>query len=193
VSASTRRERHKQAASQLLVRHGPSHARQRPFAYYFAQREAVETLIYSSKSRASGDTADLIERYATVPGIHVLQNDDFARYAIKMATGSGKTKVMALTIAWQYFNAVAEGRDDTRVPSCCWRPTSSSSSACAPTSLVGASSRTDPVIPPELRIFWDLDCYMRGETEHSSSEGALYVTNIQQLYDVLRLTPTSPR
>ena len=33
----------------------------------------------------------------------------FARYCIKMATGSGKTKVMALAIAWQYFNAVAEG------------------------------------------------------------------------------------
>ena len=32
--------------------------------------------------------------------------------AIKMATGSGKTKVMALTVAWQYFNAVAGGRDD---------------------------------------------------------------------------------
>ena len=47
-----------------------------------------------------------------MPGIHVLQYDDFARYAIKMATGSGKTKVMALAIAWQYFNAVAEGRDD---------------------------------------------------------------------------------
>ncbi len=29
-----------------------------------------------------------------------------------MATGSGKTKVMALAIAWQYFNAVAEARDD---------------------------------------------------------------------------------
>jgi type III restriction enzyme len=29
-----------------------------------------------------------------------------------MATGSGKTKVMALAIAWQYFNATAEGRDD---------------------------------------------------------------------------------
>jgi hypothetical protein len=29
-----------------------------------------------------------------------------------MATGSGKTKVMSLGIAWQFFNAVAEARDD---------------------------------------------------------------------------------
>jgi hypothetical protein len=29
-----------------------------------------------------------------------------------MATGSGKTKVMALAIAWQYFNAAVEGREE---------------------------------------------------------------------------------
>ena len=34
--------------------------------------------------------------------------DDFARYCIKMATGSGKTKVMALAVAWQFFNAMRE-------------------------------------------------------------------------------------
>src|SRR2546423_11734019 len=28
------------------------------------------------------------------------------------ATGSGKTKVMSLAVAWQYFNAVVEGRSD---------------------------------------------------------------------------------
>ena len=27
----------------------------------------------------------------------------------------------------------------------------------------GRIFRSDPVIPPELRIFWDLDCYMRGD------------------------------
>ncbi len=32
----------------------------------------------------------------------------FARYCIKMATGSGKTKVMALAVAWQFFNASRE-------------------------------------------------------------------------------------
>ena len=44
--------------------------------------------------------------------LRLLQYDDFARYAVKMATGSGKTKVMSLVIAWQFFNAVAEARDD---------------------------------------------------------------------------------
>jgi len=29
-----------------------------------------------------------------------------------MATGSGKTKVISLAVAWHFFNAVAEARDD---------------------------------------------------------------------------------
>jgi len=53
----------------------------------------------------------------------------------------------------------------------------------------GRIFHADPVIPPELRIFWDLDCYMRGDGERSSSEGAVYLTNIQQLYE--RPTPES--
>src|SRR5437879_9104342 len=99
-----------------------------------------------------------------------------------MATGSGKTKVIALAVAWQYFNAVAEGRGDF----------ARTFLVIAPNVIVferlrtdfggGRIFRADPVIPPELRIFWDFDCYLRGEGERASSEGALYLTNIQQLY-----------
>ena len=43
---------------------------------------------------------------------------------------------------------------------------------------------TDPVVPPELEIFWrDFQCYMRGEGERASSLGALYLTNVQQFYE----------
>lgn len=85
-----------------------------PFRYYAAQREAIETLIWLYEVAQVRRHRDLLERFATAIGLHVLRYDDFARYAIKMATGSGKTKVMALAIAWQYFNAVAEGRNDLR-------------------------------------------------------------------------------
>jgi hypothetical protein len=48
----------------------------------------------------------------------------------------------------------------------------------------GRIFRADPVIPPELEIFWrDFQCYMRGESEGASSLGALYLTNIQQFYE----------
>jgi len=33
----------------------------------------------------------------------------------------------------------------------------------------GRVFRTDPIIPPELRIFWEMDFYMRGDPERASS------------------------
>ena len=187
--AEWRKEKYKgatrdhQDAFQLLVRHGSSAARRSNFQYYYAQREAMETLVWLYEVEGIRRHRDLIERFAKVPGIHVLQYDDFARYAIKMATGSGKTKVMALAVAWQYFNAVAEGRDDY----------AKTFLIVAPNVIVferlrsdfggGRVFRTDPIIPPELRIFWEMDFYMRGDPERASSQGALYLTNIQQFYE----------
>jgi type III restriction enzyme len=111
----------------------------------------------------------------------LLQYDLFARYCIKMATGSGKTKVMALAFAWQYFNAVAEGRDEF----------ARTALLIAPNIIVferlrsdfggGRIFKTDPIIPPELRIYWDVEFYMRGDPERASSQGALYLTNVDQL------------
>jgi type III restriction enzyme len=155
----------------------------RSFQYYYAQREALETLVWLYEVEQIRRHRDLVERFAKVPGIHVLQYDDLARYAIKMATGSGKTKVMALTVAWQYLNAVAEGRDDY----------AKTFLVVAPNVIVferlrsdfggGRIFKIDPIIPPELRIFWEVDFYMRGDPERVSSQGALYLTNIQQFYE----------
>lgn len=153
------------------------------FAYYPAQRDAIETLVYLFEVERIRSHRDLVERYATVPGIHVLQYDDFARYAIKMATGSGKTKVISLAVAWQYFNAVAEGLDDYARSFLLLAPNVIVFDRLRADFAGGHIFHSDPVIPPELRIFWDLDCYMRGDAERSSSEGALYLTNIQQLYE----------
>ena len=156
------------------------------FEYHRSQREAIETLIYLYEVAGVRRQKDLIEKYAgSNQDLRLLQYDDFARYCIKMATGSGKTKVMALAVAWQYFNAVAEARDDF----------SRTFLLLAPNVIVferlrldfagGRIFRTDPILPPELRIYWDLDCYMRGDAERASSQGALYLTNIQQLHERL--------
>jgi len=50
-------------------------------------------------------------------------------------------------------------------------------------SPAGRIFRTDPVIPEELKTYWDFDCYMRGDAERAQSLGALYLTNIQQFYE----------
>ena len=57
----------------------------------------------------------------------------------------------------------------------------------------GRIFRTDPVIPPELRIYWDFECYMRGDGERASSQGALYLTNIQQFYERATKATTTSR
>ncbi len=154
------------------------------FLYHDSQREAMETLIYIYEVIQCRQHKDLLEKYApAIPGLKLLQYDDFTRYCLKMATGSGKTKVMSLAIAWQYFNAVAEGREDY----------AKTFLLIAPNVIVferlridfsgGRIFRTDPIIPPELRVFWDFDCYIRGDGERAGSQGALYLTNIQQFYE----------
>src|SRR5436309_9731716 len=80
-----------------------------PFRYHASQQEAIETLIFVWEFEKVRNRKALLERYAQDLGELPLPTfDNFARYCIKMATGSGKTKVMALAAAWQFFNAVRE-------------------------------------------------------------------------------------
>ena len=155
----------------------------RPFVYHDSQRRAIETLIYLYEVAEVRRHKSLIEKYAGANNnLRLLQYDDFARYAIKMATGSGKTKVMALAIAWQYFNATAEGRDDYARTFLLLAPNVIVFERLQFDFANGRVFRTDPIIPPELRIYWDFDCYMRGDGERAHSQGALYLTNVQQMY-----------
>jgi len=154
------------------------------FAYHYFQREAVETLIYLYEVANVRQHKTLVETFATRSDLRLLQYDDFARYCVKMATGSGKTKVMSLAIAWQFFNAVAEARDDFAKIFLLIAPNVIVFERLRTDFEGGRIFRTDPVIPPEREIFWrDFQCYMRGETERASSLGALYLTNIQQFYE----------
>ena len=37
----------------------------------------------------------------------------------------------------------------------------------------GRIFRADPVIPPEFKLYWDVESYMRGDSERASSQGAI--------------------
>ncbi len=158
----------------------------RPFRYYPFQREAIETLIYLYEVAQVRRHKDLIETYAQVPAeeqLRLLQYDAFPRYCVKMATGSGKTKVLALAIAWQYFNAVLEDATQYAATSLLIAPNVIVYERLVTDFAAGRIFKVDPVIPPEFQLLWDLDCYLRGEGERVASSGALYLTNIQQLYE----------
>ncbi len=157
------------------------------FKYHDSQREAIETLIYVWEVEKVRTRKDLLERYAqNIHDLRLPPDDGFARYCTKMATGSGKTKVMALAIAWQYFNAVRE-QDETA------KEYAKTFLLIAPNVIVlerlkgdfanANIFREEPIRPKEFGIFWDFDCVMRGEGERAHSEGVLYLTNIQQFYE----------
>src|SRR5713101_5274569 len=159
----------------------------RPFRYHDSQWEAIETLIYVWEVEKVRTRKDLLERYAqNAPDLRLAQYDEFARYCTKMATGSGKTKVMSLAIAWQYFNAMRE-QDEIA------KDYAKTFLLIAPNVIVlerlkgdfanGNIFREDPIRPKELGIFWDFDCVMRGEGERAHSEGVLFLTNIHQFHD----------
>ncbi|MCR4304876.1 MAG: DEAD/DEAH box helicase family protein [Gallionella sp.] len=79
-----------------------------PFRYYFAQREAVETVIWLHDVRRARDKFDLM-RYSSLDEIKPsLFDEDWPRYVVKMATGAGKTKVLSLLIAWSFFHKLYE-------------------------------------------------------------------------------------
>jgi type III restriction enzyme len=155
----------------------------RAFRYHPFQREAIETLIYLYEVERVRTQKSLLDTFARRPDIQLLQYDDFARYCLKMATGSGKTKVISLAIAWQYLNAVAEGQDDFARTFLLLAPNVIVYERLRSDFAGGLIFRTDPVIPPELKLYWDFECYLRGEGERASSSGALYLTNIQQLHE----------
>lgn len=155
----------------------------RKFEYHYFQREAVETLVFLYEVAKARTHKALVESYATRTDLRLLQHDRFARYCIKMATGSGKTKVMALAIAWQFFNAVAEACDDYAKTFLLIAPNVIVFERLRKDFEGGRIFNADPIIPDELRVFWDFQCYMRGEGERAGSLGALYLTNVQQFYE----------
>lgn len=80
----------------------------RSFKYYFAQREALETLVYLVDVKGIKDKFDLM-RYDSSGLVSAGMFDEtWRRCVVKMATGSGKTKVMSLALAWSFFHRTYE-------------------------------------------------------------------------------------
>ncbi len=78
------------------------------FQYYFAQREALETIIYLYEVLKAVDKYDLMRLAPESPLSAQHFPEDWQRYVIKMATGAGKTKVLSLALAWSFFNKTYE-------------------------------------------------------------------------------------
>ena len=84
-----------------LLEHWQNPEERRDSRFFFCQLEAIETLIWLVEAPAADKT-----------GINI-QGDGsaFERWCSKMATGSGKTVVMAMIIAWNFLNKVTSPAD----------------------------------------------------------------------------------
>ena len=177
------------------------------FRPYFAQREAIETIVYLLEFHQGLSTKALIEEFHQIVddtlGLeeisfnHVdgelrlnhpnvgsgipLPAEDVKRYAVKAATGSGKTVIMSLFIAWSYFHS-------TREPG---SKQASNFLVVAPNVIVFERLKVDfgnaavfrelKLVPPGWHL--DLKVLLRGDSLEPVGKGNLIVTNIQQLYD----------
>jgi hypothetical protein len=114
-------------------------------------------------------------------GVQDLPPENLRRFAFKMATGSGKTWVMAMAIVWSYFHK-------ERVPS---SDLSTNFLIVAPNVIVYQRLEKDfasnrifyelPLIPPEWRGSFAQKVILRGEATEPDPSGNLFLTNHRAL------------
>lgn len=74
------------------------------FQYYFAQRESLETIIYLYEVVGIQDKYDLMRFDSSGMVSAGMFDETWRRFVVKMATGSGKTKVLSLALTWSFYH-----------------------------------------------------------------------------------------
>jgi len=82
------------------------------FQYYFAQREALETIVYLYDVMGVKDKHDLMRFDSSGLVSGGMFDETWRRFVVKMATGSGKTKVLSLALAWSFYHKLYEPESD---------------------------------------------------------------------------------
>jgi len=78
------------------------------FQYFFAQREALETILYLYDVVGVKDKYDLMRFDSSGAVSTGMFDETWRRFVVKMATGAGKTKVLSLVLAWSFFHKLYE-------------------------------------------------------------------------------------
>ena len=158
------------------------------FRYYFAQREAVETVIYLHDVAKIKSPQDLMKFDSSGAISHTMFDEDWRRFVIKMATGSGKTKVLSLLLAWSYFHRLYE--PDSGL--------SKNFLLIAPNIIVLDRLRADfeglkifhqdPVIPKNgyrernWKTDFQLTLHIQDQLRKTNPQGNIFLTNIHRVY-----------
>lgn len=159
-----------------------------PFRYFFAQREAVETIVWLHEVRGVRDKFDLMRFDAHGAVSASMFDEEWPRYVVKMATGTGKTKVLSLLMAWSYFHRLYEVGSGL----------SRNFLLVAPNIIVLDRLRTDfdglrifyddPVLPDQgfegrnWRDDFQVTVHLQDEVRVVRETGNLFLTNIHRVF-----------
>ena len=158
------------------------------FQYYFAQREALETIIYLYDVAGAQDKFDLM-RYDSSGLVSAgMFDESWRRYVVKMATGTGKTKVLSLVLAWSFYHKLYEPASEL----------ARNFLVIAPNIIVLDRIYrdfqdlriffADPVIPDngvdgrDWRNDFQLTLHRQDEVRITRSTGNIFLTNIHRVY-----------
>jgi len=163
-----------------------------PFRYYFCQREAMETLVYLYEVRGIRKLSRLTGEFGgpdadrAALGIDPAE-DQWAKYALKVATGAGKTKIMSLAIVWSYFHALRDPGSEMARHFVVIAPNLTVFERLKEDFLPPAGGpdifNADPLIPSHWRGDWHMSVVLQEEASGAATGGVLYLTNIHRLYD----------
>jgi len=157
------------------------------FSFWRAQRDAIEHLIFCYEVLQGRSLYQLVQKL----GEHIPidpSTDKWAKYAFKMATGSGKTIVMAMAIVWSYFNAMREEHSDFTKNFVLIAPNlivldRLMGDSKNPEFFEGAIFKKFPFIPPEWSSDFQLDVIGSDEERESTKPATLYLLNWQKFVE----------
>jgi len=159
-----------------------------PFRYHWAQREAIETFIYLYEIRRVRNVAELLFEFGDnqladlALGIPPEQ-DRWAKYCAKIATGAGKTKIMSLAIVWSYFHSLYEPNSDLARHFVIIAPNLTVYERLKDDFENCIIFYADPLIPDdEWRNDFQMQVVLQDAPGGATTTGAIYLTNIHRLY-----------
>jgi len=170
----------------------------REFQYFFAQREALETIIYLYDVVGAKDKFDLMRFDSSGKVSAGMFDETWRRYVVKMATGSGKTKVLSLVLAWSFFHKLYEADSEL----------SRNFLVIAPNIIVldriykdfqglRIFLKDDPILPDngyggrEWREDFQLTLHLQDDVRITHSTGNIFLTNIHRVYSSSDIPPSA--
>ena len=159
-----------------------------PFHYYFCQREAIETIIYLMEMRQMTSISAITAEFGGSQGELYAQGispseERWPKFAFKVATGAGKTKIMSLAVVWSYFHALRESDSTMARHFVIIAPNLTVFERLKEDFGYGKIFDKDPLIPPAWRGDWNLSVVLQDEASGAATGGMLYLTNIHRLYN----------